>query len=188
MEASGTPAIQAWRRTVRASDCDYPGPTNNAVYTDFAISVILAQWGEAFRATDWQLRSIQMDFENPSNHGDQIEVMSWPAGQSDGHIRCGYRIVNLNDQAVVAKASATWAVPGNVNVQRWPVHDKAHEQKLRSGPQKLNSPEAFTYHREVVVQPYEANRTRYVNPTWIFRWGWAPSGMMESMVLGRAIQ
>ena len=55
----------------------------------------------------------------------------------------------------------------------WPTDPFTSEIKLRSAPEEPNQPQAFIYSNRRIAQPYEADHTGRVNPTWIFRWGWA---------------
>lgn len=173
MQPSSSRDGSSWRTTVRAADCDWFGHANNAIYADYVISAAISAWGADHGAARWRMSSIEMDFKSPVTHGDEIEVVSWAAGRRNGSIRSVHRIGRPGVDAVVAEAVVTWSAPDNDTPAPWAEDPPEAPARLRSTPAKPNRPDAYLFRRSLRVQPYEADHSGLVNPTWVFRWGWA---------------
>lgn len=171
--SKSTKQTPVWRTTVRAADCDWFGHANNAIYADYVISAALSAWDGDFGASRWRMRAMEMDFKTPVSHGDEIEVSSRQAGRADGLLRSIHRIGRRGDGAAVAETTVSWLPHANESADGWGEESPALSAGVHSSVKTPNQPEAYVFRRKLRVQPYEVDHTGLVNPTWIFRWGWA---------------
>lgn len=101
---------------VRTYECDALGHVNNAVYQQYlqeaAIDAATAagyppEWFRE-RGLAWVVRQMSLEYLRPAVAGDELNVLTWLSSSSKVRARREYEIRRASDDALIARASASW--------------------------------------------------------------------------------
>ena len=170
---TSTPAV--WPTCAHIYELDSLGHVNNANYLDYLQQATAATWGKEIPAR-WALRRLSMEHLAPALHGDELEVLAWPAGVHDDLACCGYAIRHARHGHLLLRARLEWAweeLKSGISWRSptpWPQFDP--DKALRVKPWRVPSDgrQAHTFLWRHQARGYEADASGFINPAFLLRW------------------
>lgn len=165
-------SFHSWRARVRVYECDLLGHVNNAVYLHYLQQTTAEVWAD-LGASDWDLRSLAMQYLAPAYNGDELEVRAWASAVEGSSVVSDYTILRPEDGRDLLRARVNWGVPDgqpSVTLAR-DCHTALPESPgvspLRLPPDRLD---AHRYRWRHTVCSYELDARGGANPAQLLRW------------------